>query len=413
VSLKKSFQNKCVITDSTNPCEGEQGQDNRTASWRAVNRQKKYRFLFAVEMTGGNATWFQNLKDAISGREDVDSTWLPIELEPGGIITRIPPISLNWTLRGGLVTRRRVRLLERSGLVFDAALFHHHVIATFLCGFACGFARRVPTVISLDATPVSMLQYGRWYKTSVASPNSMIRQLKRSITRSVYANAVHLLPFSGWAKKSLIRDYGMQEDKITVVPPSINLRKWKGVLSISSECSQRRLRVLFVGADFVRKGGDLLVRIAKRQEFQNCEFHFVTRSFSGPPGQNIFVHSNLGINSQPLIDLYCTSDVFVLPTRADLSSWALLEAMATRLPVISTGVGGVPEIIIDGQTGYLVEPDDEEALADRLRMLLHEPDLRRRFARNGRERVERHFDLEKNAEVIVECLKLASGRGAL
>jgi glycosyltransferase involved in cell wall biosynthesis len=373
---------------------------------------KKYRFLFAVEMTSGNAAWFQNLKEAIGGREDIDSTWLPIELQPKEIIAHIPPISLNWTLKGGLVTRKRVRLLERSGMAFDAALFHHQVIATFLSGFASGFAKRVPTLISLDATPVSMLKYGHWYHTPVADPDSAIRQLKRSVTRSVYLNAAHLLPFSEWAKQSLISDYGMQEDKITVVPPSINLRKWKCVLSTLPGQSPRRLRVLFVGGDFLRKGGDLLLRIAKREEFQKFEFHFVTRAFSGTPGGNIFVHSNLGINSQPLIELYCMSDVFVLPTHADLSSWVLLEAMATGVPVISTKVGGIPEIVIDGQTGYLVEPDDEEAFVDRLRMLLHNPELRRRFAGTSRQRVESHFNLETNAEVIVEHLKLAAGRAS-
>jgi glycosyltransferase involved in cell wall biosynthesis len=373
-----------------------------------VNRKKKYHFLFGVEMTGGNAAWFQNLKDAIGEREDVDSTWLPIELEPRELIAHIPPISLNWTLKGGLVTRRRVRLLERSGLAFDAAYFHHQVIATFLCGFARGFARRVPTVISLDATPASMLQYGYWYKTPVASPNSVIRKLKRSMTRSVYANAAHLLPFSAWARDSLIKDYGVRADKITVVPPSIDLHKWKYVPRTASEGSQKPLRVLFVGGDFARKGGDLLSRIARREEFQNCEFHFVTRSFSGIPERNVFVHPSLGINSQPLIALYRMSDVFVLPTRADISPWVLLEAMATGVPALSTKTGAIPEIIVDGQSGYLVESDDEEALVDRLRMLLHDPELRRRFARNARERVERHFDLKRNAGVIVERLKLAS-----
>jgi glycosyltransferase involved in cell wall biosynthesis len=374
-----------------------------------MRSKKKYRFLFAVEMTGGNATWFQNLKDAIGGREDVESTWLPIELQPKETIAHIPPISLNWTLKGGLVTRMRVRLLERSGLAFDAALFHHQVIATFLSGFASKFAKRVPTLISLDATPVSMLRYGQWYNTSVADPDSVVRQLKRSVTRSVYLNAAHLLPFSAWAKESLMKDYGVQEDKITVVPPSINLRKWRCVLSAFSGGPSKRLRVLFVGGDFLRKGGDLLVRIARREEFQKFEFHFVTRSFSGTPGGNVFVHSDLGINSQPLIELYSTSDVFVLPTRADLSSWVLLEAMATGVPVISTKVAGIPEIVIDGQTGYLVEPDDEDTLVERLKMLLHNPELRRRFARTGRERVESHFNLEMNAEVIVERLKAAAG----
>jgi glycosyltransferase involved in cell wall biosynthesis len=375
--------------------------------------EKKYRFIFAVEMTGGNATWFLNLKDAISLREDVDSTWLPIELLPKETVARVPPISLNWTLKGGLVTRRRVRLLEKSGMRFDAALFHHHAIATFLSGFLGGFARRVPSLISLDTTPISMIQFARWYATPVWSPDSVIGRVKHFITRSVYADAVHLLPFSAWAGQSLVRDYGMSADKITVVPPSIDLHKWKCFSRTARENSQEPLRILFVGGDFVRKGGDLLLQVAKREEFRDCEFHFVTRSFAGDPGENCVVHSNVGINSEQLIALYCMSDVFVLPTRADLSSWAVVEAMATGLPVISTKVAGIPEIIVDGQNGFLIQPEDGGALVDRLRILLRDPGLRWQFGRNSRKRVELCFSLEKNAEMIVERLKLASARGSL
>lgn len=367
---------------------------------------KKYHFLFAVEMTGGNATYFQNLKDVIGVRDDIYSTWLPIETSPPELLARIPPISMNWTLKGGLVTRARVRALEKSGITFDAALFHHQVIATFLREFR----RRVPLVISTDATPISFYQYANWYHSHVARPEGIAGQIKRIITRSVYDDAAFLLPFSTWTKRSLMKDYGISEEKISVVPPGINLRKWSSPRRDSSPArdEKRAIRLLFVGGDFLRKGGDLLAEIARREEFHRCEFHFVTRSFSGPRTDNISVHAGLEINSDQLIALYREADIFVLPTRADLTAQAICEAMAMCLPVISTDVGGNADVVIDGETGYLVPVDDESALLDRLRRLINNLELRTQLGQNARRLAESKFDLEKNAETIVEYLKKAA-----
>jgi glycosyltransferase involved in cell wall biosynthesis len=367
---------------------------------------KKYHFLFAVEMTGGNATYFQNLKDVISIRDDVCSTWLPIELEPRELMARIPPISMNWTLKGGLVTRVRVRALERSGMIFDAAFFHHQVVATFLREFR----RRVPLVISTDATPTSYYQYAKWYNSQVAHPDSIRGKLKLIVTRSVYNDAAFLLPFSNWTKRSLMSDYGVPEEKISVIPPGINLRKWSPPLrgSHPAKGEGQAVRLLFVGGDFLRKGGDLLIRIAGRDEFQRCEFHFVTQGFAGQHTNNVFVHAGLKVNSDRLIALYREADVFVLPTRADLTPQAICEAMAMGLPVISTDVGGNADVVIDGETGYLVPVDDEEALAERLGRLIHNPELRTQLGQNAKTLAESKFDLEKNAETIVEYLKKAA-----
>ena len=69
-------------------------------------------------------------------------------------------------------------------------------------------------------------------------------------------------------------------------------------------------------------------------------------------------------------------DVFVMPSLEEGFPIAALDAMAAGLPVVATSVGGVPELIEDGKTGWLVPPRDAEALASRLRLLLCNPELR-------------------------------------
>lgn len=85
-------------------------------------------------------------------------------------------------------------------------------------------------------------------------------------------------------------------------------------------------------------------------------------------------------------------DVFVLPTRADNLPVAILEAMAIALPVVATRVGGIPELVVEGETGVLVEPDDPDGLGAALRSLLSDPALCSRLGSAGARRVEERFD---------------------
>ena len=367
---------------------------------------KRFHFLFAVFMAGGNATIFDSLKEAIGCREDVGSSWLPMEMYPKDFIVKLPPFSLNGTCANSYVTHKRIRAMEKRGIKFDAAFYFQHTIVTLLYGLR----RRVPYLLAMDGTPLWYAKNGFWYAHPFFEPQRTIPRIKRLITRSVYAHAFHLLPLSNTVKKSLMEDYEIAEERITVVPPGINLRRWIGPQRPPRRAvtETNPLRVLFVGADFLRKGGDLLLSVASRPEFKNVEIHFVTKSFTGIRSENVFVHPNLTINSEELINLYRTADLFVLPTRADSHSIASLEAMAMGLPVIATNVGGIPDIILDGETGYMIKPDDAEALADRLTRFVSHPETIGEMGTKCRKRVESHFNLQTNAERIVELLTKAA-----
>jgi glycosyltransferase involved in cell wall biosynthesis len=84
-------------------------------------------------------------------------------------------------------------------------------------------------------------------------------------------------------------------------------------------------------------------------------------------------------------------DVFVMPSLEEGFPIAALDAMAAGLPVIATPVGGVPELIEDGATGWLVPPRDIESLTSRLRILLSDPELRARMGAAGYARMRDHF----------------------
>jgi peptidoglycan/xylan/chitin deacetylase (PgdA/CDA1 family) len=89
--------------------------------------------------------------------------------------------------------------------------------------------------------------------------------------------------------------------------------------------------------------------------------------------------------------------VFVLPSLTEGIPLALLEAMAARLPVVATAVGGVPEVVVHGESGILVPPGDSAALGDALTALLAQPERRARLAEQAQRRVGERFGLEAMA----------------
>jgi len=98
---------------------------------------------------------------------------------------------------------------------------------------------------------------------------------------------------------------------------------------------------------------------------------------------------------QRLLD---ASDAFVHPSRSEGLPLAILEAMEAALPIVATRVGGVPEAVVEGRTGFLIPPEDPKALAEAVSRLLQDPDRAAALGCAGRARAEEGFSLERMAE---------------
>ncbi|WP_144550527.1 glycosyltransferase family 4 protein [Bacillus sp. X1(2014)] len=88
------------------------------------------------------------------------------------------------------------------------------------------------------------------------------------------------------------------------------------------------------------------------------------------------------------------SDVFILPSDTEGMPLSIIEAMALGLPTISTNVGGVPEVIVDGKTGFIINPDSVEELVERLKVLIDNPSICLRMGQEARKRYEEYFTKE-------------------
>ena len=112
------------------------------------------------------------------------------------------------------------------------------------------------------------------------------------------------------------------------------------------------------------------------------------------------------INSDAKLSyLYNAASVFVIPSVEENLAQTCLEAMASGVPIVGFNVGGMKEIVEQGITGFLVEPKDAGALAERMFFLLKNPELCEHIGRNARKLVEERFDLKTQAKKYIDIYK--------
>jgi glycosyltransferase involved in cell wall biosynthesis len=119
---------------------------------------------------------------------------------------------------------------------------------------------------------------------------------------------------------------------------------------------------------------------------------------------NVLFMGYLSLNEVRI--LYVASDIFVLPSLAEGDPLVVVEAMASGKPVIGTKVGGIPHHIRDGWNGFLVDPANEQQLADKIKYLIDNPDERKRMGANSRKYAVEEFDWSKVAERLLAVYQM-------
>lgn len=154
------------------------------------------------------------------------------------------------------------------------------------------------------------------------------------------------------------------------------------------------------------KGGELFVRVASRvlEEIPDAIFLIVgLGGMDGPlqgTARRLGVHSSVRFTgyTEDVASHYELMDISILTSRTEGLSITLLESMSHGLPVVATRVGGNPEVVEEGATGWLVPPGQIETFAERVIRLLGDPNLRSKLGEAARRRAESNFDIEDVAE---------------
>lgn len=170
---------------------------------------------------------------------------------------------------------------------------------------------------------------------------------------------------------------------------------------------QKPLRLLFVGSLNKRKGKDLLPSIMR---LLGNDFELRYTGFSNNFDINLpsnMISVGRPISETDLIALYHNNDALLFPTRLEGFGLVALEAQACGLPVITTNGSSMPEVVVDGVTGFLCPQDDVTAFAAAARRLAHDNNLWRNMSIAARIRAERFFDISNMVDRYLEVYQIA------
>jgi len=369
----------------------------------AADLTRPRRFAFAIDQSGGNAVYQANLAQALAGIPNVEATYHGVHIVQDDVWQLVPGVRSNHALTASARAAAALHATRRRAGHVDAAFIHSQSIALF----AIPFMRRVPTIISSDGTPRNYDTYADDLEHVVYGPR--VEAFKQRWTRVALRAARRLLAFSSWVRDSFVHDYGADPARVVVIPPGIDTTLW--VPRPDLRPNDGVVRILFTGGNFPRKGGPLLLDWVRHTRHRNVEVHLVTQH-PVPAAERVVVHNGMQANSPELVALAQRCDLFALPTRGDCFPFAAIEAQAAGLPVVISDVGGIAEMIADGENGYRVDRDDRAGFFERLDRLVDDVALRERMGQLGRQRAVERFTARHNAARVLALLAEVADEGA-
>jgi len=241
------------------------------------------------------------------------------------------------------------------------------------------------------------------------------------IEKEAAKEATLIVTVSQYSAQKLVQLYGVDEEKIRIVPNGVDTQRFKPTENckkigdiIGGDCEHV---VLFVGNLIPRKGLHYLVEAAKQVVKDGVDTKFVVVG-DGPLKSHLISYSReqgvldrfvfLGyVPEEMLHQLYNCADVFVSPSVQEGQGITLLEAQATAKPVVAFNVTAITEVVKNGETGLLVEPNSNE-LADAILTLISDESLREKMGRSGREFVSESFSWDVCAQKMFQVYSEAA-----
>jgi len=316
-------------------------------------------------------------------------------------VLRVDPFALRTT---GLVSwvyafnlLMVVKALERAP---RPHIIHVHDWLGAPAGVALKHLLRVPLVATIHAT-----EYGR-SRGSIVTP--MQRQIHYWEWRLAY-EAWRVFVCSEAMREEVREAFSLPPDKTFVLPNGIDVEEFDACAPEPGERARYALPwekiVLFAGRHVHDKGVDVLLEAARIILSRRSDVKFVVAG-DGPLRMPLMerarhygiwdkVYFTGRLSDEELFRAYKLADVVAIPSRYEPFGIVTLEAMAAAKPVVASRVGGLREIVVDGETGILVPPDDPYALAAAIERLLDNPELAAEMGRRGRQRVEELYRWDK------------------
>lgn len=287
-------------------------------------------------------------------------------------------------------------------------LFHIHVWNPASCRYAFKIAGKynIPTVIT-EHDPFKL------------------PKLKNYIKKKLLRKVDQVIAVSNANKELILSLFPQLKDRVTAIHNGIdvtwfesqnlsfNEQKIKEYREKNFESSEKTKIILSVAELHERKGLEYLIKALPEilEEEKNCKLVIAGEGPERNRLENIAKQENvdkyvifLGFKKD-IPHLMKASDIFVLPSRKEAFGLVLLEAMAARLPIVATNVGGIPEIIEHEKNGILVEPENHEKLSVAILKYFNDKEIINNYTDSGYEKLKKQFDakiMAKNTETIYD-----------
>lgn len=369
---------------------------------------KKRLLVLSLEVSGMNKYLFSSLKnqgwDLI-----VEDISIPSVCRPLSIIFSFHPLMSQWKKQCDekfnkfsktswmfkKMTRQADKAIKKHKGNFDLIFQISSMFAPFSDLIAHSSTPRSPGnkyVLLLSCTTFLSKDHPGW------APFRHALKKRLSMERVVYNNAEFIFTTNENARKSLINHYDVPPERVKTVGYGLTIKEPENI-----EKEYDGKTILFIGMDFERKGGYVLLDAFRqvRKEIPDAKLIIIG------PNRDIYNIEEPGVeflghigDKQVIKGYYEKSSIFVMPSLFEPFGLVFLEAMAHKLPCIGTNRDAMPEIIQDGKNGFLVETGDNQSLAERIIFLLKNTSELKKIGNFAQQYVREHFLWEKTTERI-------------
>ncbi len=279
------------------------------------------------------------------------------------------------------VFNKKMKKITDVDILFGCALSHI---------FGSGIDKGSKKIIYLSDAVFSQMVNYYWFNMSKQRINALNVLESQSLKIADY-----IIYSTEWGKNGAVSEYGVSENKISVMPfPAPLEDKYIGNKTVD----KNEIRLLLVGVDWKRKGIDIAIECVNDLNSKDSNHSYeldIVGLESDVTYEKVVFHGKLmrsdKTQRKELINLYQNANFFILPTKADCSPVVFTEAYEYGLPILSTKTGGVVNIVVDGETGFLFDVEDSgAAYAEKIIEVLSNKDSYAKMSVLSRARYEKY-----------------------
>lgn len=311
----------------------------------------------------------------------------------------------------GTISTNRITFILNKLLKIDADIIHAHSYI-FLTSNQAALAKKI------NQRPLLLHLHGGI--EAIPPKGNILTSLEYTIMKKIYDktigkwmfNSANLIASVSKRDIKLSQDiFQIDENLFEWLPNAVDLSMFN--IPKKNNHSNNISYILFIGSLIPRKGIGDLIKIAKLVIEKKPEVIFIVIG-DGPLRKQLEASIPLfngrlkvlgRVNSEILLKWLSKASVLLLPSYSEGLPTVCIEALASKVPVVASDVGGVSEIVIEKETGFLVPPGNCKLFVNRINNLLDDENIRRKMGKNGRKLVEKYYNWEKVIEKTEKTYK--------